>query len=234
MSKIEITKKFNKKNGTKGVFENTGIMFDRNIKTIKTEPDYEGKTQTLSDILISHNEVSEDFYLGEDLEKWKYLKGSKNEKRKKSNGEVFYYKEGPLSFPDSLDKPARTIITSEGGITPSRFKHVVEQQGRLRRLTPVELERTNMFPDNFTEEANDTKRSFFMGNALVVGIVERLGKELFRLHNIWVIPLDVCKELRISSEEKSLNKIALPIIEDTIKEAISFKKGPTVIAAKKP
>ena len=78
----EITKKFNKKNGTKGVFENTGIMFDRNIKTIKTEPDYEGKTQTLSDILISHNEVSEDFYLGEDLEKWKYLKGSKNEKRK--------------------------------------------------------------------------------------------------------------------------------------------------------
>ena len=177
----EITKKFNKKNGTKGVFENTGIMFDRNIKTIKTEPDYDGKTQTLSDILISHNEVSEDFYLGEDLEKWKYLKGSKNEKRKKSNGEVFYYKEGPLSFPDSLDKPARTIITSEGGITPSRFKHVIEQQGRLRRLTPVELERANMFPDNFTEEANDTKRSFFMGNALVVGIVEKLGKALFKM-----------------------------------------------------
>lgn len=179
----EITKNFNKKKGTKGVFENTGIMFDRKIKTIKTEPDYDGKIQTLSDILISHNEVSEDFYLGEDLEKWKYLKGSKNEKRKKSNGEVFYYKEGPLSFPDSLDKPARTIITSEGGITPSRFKHVIEQQGRLRRLTPIELERANMFPDNFTEEANDTKRSFFMGNALVVGIIEALGKSLFKIHN---------------------------------------------------
>ena len=114
------------------------------------------------------------------MEKWKYLKGSKNEKRTKSNGEVFYYKEGSLNFPDSLDKPARTIITSEGGITPSRFKHVVKQQNRLRRLTPIELERANMFPDNFTEEANDTKRAFFMGNALVVGIVEILGKELYK------------------------------------------------------
>mgnify|MGYP003746016265 CR=1 FL=1 len=48
----------------------------------------------------------------------------------------------------------------------------------IRRLTPVELERLNMFPDNHTEGPTDGKRAFFMGNALVVGIVERLGKIL--------------------------------------------------------
>ena len=37
-----------------------------------------------------------------------------------------------------------------------------------------------MFPDNHTklDGISDTKRAFFMGNALVVGIVERLGQEL--------------------------------------------------------
>ena len=115
--------------------------------------------------------------------KWKYLKGAKKEERKKSNGEIFYYKEGPMCFPDKLDKPMRTIITSEGGVTPSRFKHVIKDHGKYRRLVPIELERANMFPDDFTKLASDTKRSFFMGNALVVGVIEGLGKALFKMHN---------------------------------------------------
>ena len=50
----------------------------------------------------------------------------------------------------------------------------------LRRLTPVELERLNMFPDNHTklESISDTKRAFFMGNALVVGVIEKIGAAL--------------------------------------------------------
>jgi len=85
----------------------------------------------------------------------------------------------PLGFPDSLNKPSRTIITGEGGRSPSRFKHVVEtKSGRLRRLNPIELERLNMFPDRHTEGAGDTKRAFFMGNALVVGVVKGLSMAL--------------------------------------------------------
>lgn len=47
-------------------------------------------------------------------------------------------------------------------------------------MTPLELERLNMFPDNHTklEGISPTKRAFFMGNALVVGVVEKIGKEL--------------------------------------------------------
>lgn len=84
-----------------------------------------------------------------------------------------------MTFPDDLQKPARTVITAEGGTAPSRFKHVVRMgNGRLRRLLPVELERLNMFPDGHTEGASDTQRAFLMGNALVTGVVERLGKTL--------------------------------------------------------
>ena len=37
-----------------------------------------------------------------------------------------------------------------------------------------------MFPDDHTklDEVQDTKRAFFMGNALVIGIVEKIGLEL--------------------------------------------------------
>lgn len=57
----------------------------------------------------------------------------------------------------------------------SRFKHVVKIGNRHRRLTPIELERLSMFDDNHTEGVIDTKRAFLIGNALVVGIVERFG-----------------------------------------------------------
>jgi len=85
-----------------------------------------------------------------------------------------------MIFPDPLDKPSRTIITGEGGKSPSRFKHVINTKKGPRRLTPIELERLNMFPDNHTnlEGVNDTKRAFFMGNALVVGVIERISKQL--------------------------------------------------------
>ena len=178
-SLVEITKNFNKERGSVGVFENSGIMDNRNVVTYKVKPNYKGKKTTLKDIIIPYKDVAHEYFLSEsDLDKWKYMKGAKKEPRKKSNGEVFYYCEGPMSFPDPLDRPARTIITSEGGITPSRFKHVIEQRGKLRRLTPIELERANMFPDNHTALSADTKRSFFMGNALVVGIVEKIGLTL--------------------------------------------------------
>lgn len=178
---VSLTENFNKGKNAASPFQNTGIMIDREVWTLKTKPNYEHRT-VLNDILQPLSEVPKEYFIDADsLDKWKYLKGAKKEPRKKSNGETFYYVEGPLPFPDPLDRPARTIITAEGGKTPSRFKHVVLQDGQLRRLTPIELERANMFPDNHTLEANDTKRAFFMGNALVVGVIELIGKQLCEL-----------------------------------------------------
>ena len=182
---VEISENFNK-NGKTGMFENTGIMIDGIITTIKTKPSYDDKFTILKDI-IQNGEVTEEFYINEeDLDKWFYLKGAKKEMRKNSQGFEYNYSEGGMIFPDSLDKPSRTIITGEGGKSASRFKHVIKTAKGYRRLSPVELERLNMFPDNHTkfEGITDTKRAFFMGNALVVGVIEKIGVALTQKINI--------------------------------------------------
>ena len=80
-------------------------------------------------------------------------------------------------LPDPLDRAARTILTAEGGSSPSRFKHIIlTAEGRYRRLTPRELERANGFPDDWTKSGmSEGQRAFCMGNALVIGVVERIG-----------------------------------------------------------
>lgn len=173
---VEISAKFNK-NGDVKTFQNTGIIIDGLVTTLKTFPNYDGECILLKDVL-QNGEIAEDFYIGEeDLDKWRYLKGAKKEVRKDANGFEYNYSEGGMTFPDALDKPSRTIITGEGGVSPSRFKHVVQTPKGFRRLSPIELERLDMFPDEHTklEGISDTKRAFFMGNALVVGVVEKIG-----------------------------------------------------------
>ncbi len=163
------------------LFENTGIFIGGKVFTAKTVPHYDGKRWVLGDIL-QNAEVDESFFIPpDDFPKWEYLKGPKKETRTAKSGFTYDYKEGGMVFPDALDNASRTIITGEGGKTPSRFKHVVQTSKGPRRLTPVELERLNMFPDRHTElkGISDTKRAFFMGNALVVGVVEKLGATLF-------------------------------------------------------
>ncbi len=178
----EVTEQFNAdKTATTSPFENAGIMVDRRVTTVDTEAAYDGPCITLGDILLPASEVPASFFVSHDQEQqWTYLKGSKSEVRvNKTTGFSYNYAEGAMVFPDRLDKPSRTIITAEGGSAPSRFKHVVRtEDGRLRRLLPVELERLNMFPDQHTREASDNRRAFLMGNALVVGIVEKTGQVL--------------------------------------------------------
>jgi DNA (cytosine-5)-methyltransferase 1 len=173
---VDISENFNKGKST-GVFENAGFMINGKITTLKTKPNYEGHCTILGD-LIQNGEVTEEFYINEkDQDKWYYLKGPKKEMRKNADGFEYNYSEGGMIFPDPLDKPSRTIITGEGGAAPSRFKHVIQTKKGLRRLSPVELERLNMFPDDHTklDGISDTKRAFFMGNALVVGVIEKIG-----------------------------------------------------------
>ena len=176
---VEITNNFNK-DGKLSPFHNTGLLINGKVYTTKTEPNYNGPKTVLSSVLQNGEVTSEFFIDDKDKEKWKYLKGAKKEKRTTSAGFEYNYSEGGMIYPDALDNASRTIITGEGGKSPSRFKHVVESDRGLRRLTPIELERLNMFPDNHTkiDGVTDSKRAFFMGNALVVGVIEKIGISL--------------------------------------------------------
>lgn len=165
-------------------FGNAGIMMNRHVYSVDAVPIYDGPRQTLGGNLIDENLVPEDFFISEEeLPKWEYEKGAKKIERVSKEGYKYMFSEGGMAFPDSLDQPSRTIITGEGGSSPSRFKHVVKtKSGRYRRLLPIELERMNMFPDNHTlhPEVSDGRRAFLMGNALVCGIVEQIGKSLYQ------------------------------------------------------
>ncbi len=167
-------------------WENSGIMVKGVVFTAKLEPRYSGPRRNLGSIL-QKNKIDPSYFIDDNqLKQWKYLKGSKKEKRiDKKTGFEYSYSEGSMAFPDSLKKPSRTILTGEGGSSPSRFKHVIKtKDGKYRRLTPIELERLQEFPDNWTKYSNvgvelsDAKRAFFMGNALVVGIVKSIGLQL--------------------------------------------------------
>ena len=165
-------------------FGTAGIVVNRKIITVDSTFIYNGTSQTLGDILVDEEFVPEEFYISEeDLPKWQYEKGAKKINRVSKEGYEYVFSEGSMAFPDYLDKPSRTMITGEGGPAPSRFKHIVKTpSGRYRRLIPIELERLNMFPDNHTyhPEVSDGRRAFLMGNALVCGIVEIIGKSIYR------------------------------------------------------
>jgi len=178
---VEVSKSFNKERPGVSPFGTAGIAFENVAYTCNVSPDYHGDSMTLGDVL--QHEVSDEFYIRDnDLKRWEYLKGSKNEKRTAANGFEFIYTEGAVGFPDSLKKPSRTIITGEGGPTPSRFKHVIKTKKGYRRLSPEELEALCMFPVGHTRGHSSAKRAFFMGNALVVGVIDGLGKALAELH----------------------------------------------------
>ena len=48
----------------------------------------------------------------------------------------------------------------------------------IRRLTPLECERLQGFPDGWTEEVSDTQRYKLMGNAVSVPVVKAIGERL--------------------------------------------------------
>ena len=190
-------------------FENTGVMKDGIIYTVKTTPDYEGNQITLGDIM-EEGEVDKQFFIPEErlyytypdinhsdetkgkLDKeqrqtWQYIKGAKKINRKAAHGHEYVFSEGPVPMIDEYDKPARTMLTSEGSF--SRTTHIVKDKmtGKIRLLTPIEMERIQGFPSNWTKEClvdgqivemPVNKRRFMMGNALVVNLVNQMEKQL--------------------------------------------------------
>lgn len=165
-------------------FWNAGSMIGGRVVTKELEPKYEGSHKVLGDILESPLDLSDTMYLSEDkVDKFRYLRGAKKFERTNSEGFTYTYSEGAMALVDSADLPSRTLLTSEGAI--SRTTHLIEDEKGYRLLTALETERLQGFPDNWTKVkfskgkevgVSDTRRKFFMGNALVVEVVESLGK----------------------------------------------------------
>lgn len=191
-------------------FENTGIMKDGVVYTFKTIPEYGGETITLGQIM-EEGDVAEEFFIPEERlyytypdithsdekksgrlsdeahKTWQYIKGAKKLPRKASNGHEYVFSEGAVPMIDEYDKPARTMLTSEGSF--SRTTHIVRDKktGRIRLLTPIEMEHIQGFPSDWTKEClingekvemPVNKRRFMMGNALVVNLISEMEEQL--------------------------------------------------------
>lgn len=158
-------------------FENSGVMVNGIVYTVKTEPKYI-EPVTLSQIVV--NDADEHYFLNEnEKKKFEYLRGHKTLERVSKDGHKYNYSEGAMSPYDDLSLPGRTMLTSEGSI--NRSTHIIKdpRNNELRILTPVECERLNQFPDNWTNSGMPEKRRYFMmGNALVCGIVKKLSAEI--------------------------------------------------------
>jgi modification methylase sau3AI len=171
-------------NSFTGIFWNSGFMRKGKCFSFDTIPDYTLKKLTLGDV-VEKGRVDEKYFINdfEKLEKIRYLRGAKKINRVSKEGFSYIYSEGGMSPYDSLDLPARTMLTSEG--TVNRSSHVIKVGDRYRFLTPIEAERLQDFPDNWTEckrnadgtieKVKDRMRMFFMGNALVTDIVKEIG-----------------------------------------------------------
>ena len=179
----EISSKFNK-GADKSPFLTSGYFINGTAYTLKTQTKEASKKYVLADVVQDDADVPHEYWVPSNRRKeWEYLKGAKSiEREHKGSGVKYNYAEGKMAYPDLLTNPSRTILTGEGGTTPSRFKHIIKTDNGWRRLTPIELERLNGFPDDWTKfdqdgkVISDGKRAFFMGNALVIGLIEKVGK----------------------------------------------------------
>jgi DNA (cytosine-5)-methyltransferase 1 len=180
-------------------FENAGTMKDGRIFTLKVSPTYIGEKGSMKGTLGSVLEKDVDArymippeWIGDEADRgteafrktWRYCKGAKNEGRVHRNGHQYHYNEGGIPFPDKVDEPSRTMLTSEGNRRPNRIGHIVPvdpEKNLYRTLIPLETERLNGFDDDWTDGMPEKWRYFCMGNALVVGVIEQMGRRLMDL-----------------------------------------------------
>ena len=168
-----------------GTVWNTGVMRHGKYYSIETVANFDGNPITLGEILQNETEVPDKYFLTDKakLEKFQYLRGPKKLERTSADGHTYIYSEGGMSPYDDLDLPGRTMLTSEG--TVNRSTHFLFVNNKYRLLTPIEAERLQDFPDDWTAykkledgtvvEVSDKMRMFFMGNALVTEIVRKIG-----------------------------------------------------------
>ncbi|MHB8632764.1 MAG: DNA (cytosine-5-)-methyltransferase [Thermoplasmatota archaeon] len=162
-------------------FEKAGVMIDGKVWMHPVEA-----ASPLMAFLKDHLDrgVVDPKYLIDQSRKteWKQAKGPKKIPRVAESGFEYTFAEGGMSFPDRLDRPARTILTSEANRTPNRTTHVIhdEHHNALRVLTPTETERLMGFKPGWTAGMPERWRYFTMGNALVVQLVTEMGHELIR------------------------------------------------------
>jgi DNA (cytosine-5)-methyltransferase 1 len=171
-------------------FYNSGIMRNGKYFTREVIPVIK-KPIALKEI-ISKEEVDRKYFITDETKsKFEDLRAAKSKERISKTGHKYTFSEGAMQYPDKLDLPARTMLTSEG--TVNRSTHVVYDYltGKDRILTPEECEKLNGFEPGWTNTGmSERMRYFCMGNALVVDLVTIMGTRISEIDKGEFKPLE--------------------------------------------
>lgn len=75
----------------------------------------------------------------------------------------------------SPDGKSPTLTTMQGG---HRQPKVAEDETRWRKLTPLECERLQTVPDNYTEGVSNTQRYKMLGNGMTVEVIKHIFRSI--------------------------------------------------------
>jgi len=83
-----------------------------------------------------------------------------------------------LTFINSKTRRGRLMEHKSNCLTASKYDYNWFDGKIIRRLTPVECERLQTFPDNYTEGVSDTQRYKALGNSWTVDVIVHIFKNL--------------------------------------------------------
>lgn len=79
---------------------------------------------------------------------------------------------------DSADKKALTLLAT--GYGTRQFTGVITDNCDIRQLTPIECERLQTVPDNYTDGVSDNQRYKMLGNGWTVDVIAHIFREMPR------------------------------------------------------
>ncbi len=99
------------------------------------------------------------------------------EATKKGYAEAYEGQSINLSVMGSKTRRGRVSDVAQT-LDTSMQQHTLDRQGGVRRLTPIECERLQGFPDNWTDCVSDTQRYKSLGNAVTVNVIGYIMKKI--------------------------------------------------------
>jgi DNA (cytosine-5)-methyltransferase 1 len=74
------------------------------------------------------------------------------------------------------DEETMQTVIQRWGTGGGNVPAIMPEPMQVRRLTPMECERLQGFPDGWTETQSDSQRYRQMGNAVTVNVIESIGR----------------------------------------------------------
>ena len=89
-----------------------------------------------------------------------------------------------LAYPNSTTRRGRVIHWKSNTLTTEWESHVLKDK-RIRKLTPIEYERLQTLPDNYTAWVSDTQRYKMLGNWWTVDVIAHIFRFILSSDNKW-------------------------------------------------